>query len=75
MPETIYNILRTIDLAVTRGEVQNNELIQIIEHAGAYLNLKTIPDYAKFEGISYNGAKNNRHVQEIFGVKFVIDNH
>jgi hypothetical protein len=41
---------------------------------GAYLNLQTISDYAKENNISYEGAKRFRRVEEIFGVKFVIDN-
>ncbi len=56
------------------GELDNSSLVQLIEQAGNYLNLKTIPDYAKANGISYNGAKNNRETTELFGVKFIIDN-
>jgi hypothetical protein len=29
---------------------------------------------ARDEGITYEGAKRFRHTEEIFGVKFVIDN-
>jgi hypothetical protein len=56
------------------GELDNDTLVQLIEQAGNYLNLKTITDYAKDNGISYNGVKNNRKIIELFGVKFVIDN-
>ena len=56
------------------GEFTNEDLLQFIEVAGAFLNLQTIPDYAKAKNISYNGAKNHRNVVEIFNVKFVIDN-
>ena len=57
-----------------QGDLSNNDLIQLIEVAGAFLNLQTIPDYAKAKNLSYNGAKNHRNVVEIFNVKFVIDN-
>jgi len=59
---------------ITSGELSNDNLVQIIEHLGGYLNLKTIPDYSKENNISYNGAKNFRVIKPIFGVKFVIDN-
>ena len=55
-------------------EWDNDELIEIIKLAGAYLNLKTIPDYAKENNMSYQGVKTCRTIKEIFGVKFVIDN-
>ena len=59
---------------IEAGELSNNELVQIIEHIGCYLNLQTIPDYAAANNLSYNGVKKHRHVKKIFNVKFVIDN-
>jgi len=59
---------------IENNELSNDEMIEIIEHLGAYLNLKTIPDYCKETGISYNGVKNFRNVTTIFNVKFVVDN-
>ncbi len=59
----------------TQGELSNNDLVQLIEVAGAFLNLQTIPDYAKAKNLSYNGVKNHREIIEIFNVKFVIDNN
>jgi len=56
------------------GELSNNDLVQLIEVAGAFLNIKTIPDYAKENNLTYNGVKNNRKIIEIFNTKFVIDN-
>lgn len=56
------------------GELDNDTLVQLISQAGNYLNLKTIPDYAKDNGLSYNGVKNNRKTIDLFGVRFVIDN-
>ena len=56
------------------GELSNNDLVQLIEVAGAFLNLQTIPEYAKAKNLSYNGVKNHREIIEIFNVKFVIDN-
>lgn len=59
---------------VVTGKLSNDELVQLIEQCGSYLNLKTIPDYAKEKGISYNGAKKFRRVVKIFNVKFIVDN-
>lgn len=56
------------------GELTNNDLVQLIEVAGAFLNLKTISDYAKENNLSYNGAKHFRETIEIFKTKFIIDN-
>jgi nuclear transport factor 2 (NTF2) superfamily protein len=56
------------------GELDNSTLVELIILAGNYLNLKTIPDYAKDKGMTYSGVKNNREIIELFNVKFVIDN-
>lgn len=56
------------------GELDNSTLVQLIELAGQFLNLKTIPDFAKENGMTYNGVKNNRKIIEIFNIKFVIEN-
>jgi len=61
------------------GELNNDSLVQIIELCGGYLNIETIPNYAKRNKLSYNGAKkqpktNQRRVVSLFKVKFVIDN-
>lgn len=56
------------------GELDNSTLVQLIELAGQFLNLKTIPDYAKANNMSYNGVKHNRNVIELFNTKFIIDN-
>lgn len=59
---------------IISGELTNDDLVQLIELLGGFLNLKTISDYAKENGKSYNGVKHFRNVKEIFNVKFVIDN-
>lgn len=59
---------------IAQEKLSNEDLVQIIEHVGGYLNLATIPDYAKANKMSYNGVKKYRTVKKIFDVKFVIDN-
>lgn len=56
------------------GELDNSSLVELFKHTGAYLNLKTISDYARDNGMSYEGAKKYRRTETIYGVKFVIDN-
>jgi len=60
--------------SLQKEELNSVGLVQLIEQLNTYLNLKTLPNYAKDNGISYNGAKNNRHVIELFGCKFIADN-
>ena len=71
-----YEILALNKLgeSIQAGKWSNEGLVQLIELAGDYLNLKTIPKYQKSTGLSYNGVKHHRIVRKIFDVKFVIDN-
>ncbi|MEQ1554087.1 MAG: hypothetical protein ABL929_07910 [Ferruginibacter sp.] len=70
----INTITEHISNRIESGELSNEDLVQLIEHVGGYLNLQTIPQYAKQYNISYNGVKNFRKVVELFNTKFVIDN-
>lgn len=57
-----------------QNELTNDSLVQIIEHCGMLLNLKTISDYAKENNMSYNGTKRFRKVVALFNCRFVVDN-
>lgn len=61
--------------SVQDGKWSNEALVQLIELAGSFLNISTIPDYAKKNGLTYNGVKKCRNIHTLFGVKFVIDNN
>jgi len=67
-------ILKNIYLGIEQCLLSNDELVQIIDQSGSFLNLQTISDYAKENKISYNGAKKFRKTVKIFNVKFIIDN-
>lgn len=67
-------IKKLIYSSIVGNNISNEEMIQLIEQLGGYLNLKTIPDYAKENGLSYNGVKNFRTIINLFNIKFVIDN-
>ena len=72
--EKPINALDEYNSYLKKSELKNNQKLELIIKLGNELNLKTIPDYAKEKGLSYNGVKNNRYIRELFGVKFVIDN-
>ncbi len=59
---------------VFKGELESDNLVQLIELCGGYLNLDTIPNYSKKNHISYNGTKKCRQIITLFGSKFVVDN-
>jgi len=50
------------------------DIVQVFERLSVYANFKTIQKYATDNNISYNGAKNNREIITLFGVKFIADN-
>lgn len=57
------------------GEISDEQLVQLIELASNYLNLKTITNYAKANKITYNGAlKRKLHKITIDKITFIIDN-
>lgn len=57
------------------GETSDAQLVQLIELASNYLNLKTITNYAKANKITYNGAlKRKLNKVIIDNQTFIIDN-
>jgi len=66
--------LKKLGESIHSGKWSNEGMVQLIELCGEYLNIKTIPDYCKETGLSYNGAKKHRQVTEIFNTKFIIEN-
>ena len=66
--------LQKLGETIQSGKWTNAGLVQLIELCGDFLNIKTIPDYAKETGVSYNGVKKFRKIKTIFNVKFVIEN-
>lgn len=67
-------LLEWLENKMQSGELSNDGLVQFIELTGRFLNLETIPDYAKRNKMSYNGVKNFRKTVNLFNVTFVIDN-
>ena len=76
MESTIHieKIQEYIDRCMHNGRLKPEDLVQLFEHNNCYMNLKTIPKYAKDNGISDSGARRCRKVIELLGVKFIQDN-
>lgn len=66
--------LQKLGESIQNGKWSNDGLVQLIELTGLYLNIKSIPDYAKENKLSYNGVKKCRTIVKIFNSKYVIDN-
>jgi hypothetical protein len=67
-------ILERLEKHIIKKGTSKQFLVQLIELSGCYLNIETIPSYAKTHKLSYNGVKKFRDIKELFGVKFVIEN-
>lgn len=67
-------LIEFLDSKMHDGDFTNYDIVQFIESCGKYLNLQTIPQYAKESNLSYNGVKKFRTIIKLFNVKFVIDN-
>jgi hypothetical protein len=72
--ENTSKLLNFVSEKFINDELDNESLTKLIELAGGYLNLKTIPDYAKANKMSYNGVKKARKPLTLFNTKFIIDN-
>mgnify|MGYP003588432721 CR=1 FL=1 len=61
--------------AYQNGDATDTDLVQIIELASIFLNLKTLTNTAKMNGKSYNGVKRFTQCDLIIdNVKFYINN-
>jgi len=57
------------------GIYSDEDLVQLIEQASGYLNIKTRTNTAKYRGKSYNGIKKFTTPDVVIdGVKFYINN-
>lgn len=67
-------ILINIHKGIESNMLSNDDIVQIIEHSGMYLNIMSISEFAKQNKLSYNGVKKFRNIKILFGLKFVIEN-
>jgi hypothetical protein len=81
MPTTRENTNKLLDfiaLKFQNDKLNNDSLVQIIILCSSYLNLQTVSDYARKNGMTYNGVikpVKNRQIITLLGVKFVVDNY
>lgn len=66
--------IKDFERQLFEGNISNEEMVQLIELLGSYLNIASIPDYAKQNNLSYNGVKKTRNIITLFNQKFVVDN-
>jgi hypothetical protein len=64
---------------IIQNGVQNSEIVSTIECLTNYLNLISVADFAKREGIDYTNAKyrikrDKLELITIFGKQYLIDN-
>ena len=79
MSELSEKIKEHLGKRLHNSELTNDEMVELIDTIGMYLNLRTVANYATLENISYNGVlariKSGKIKEyELFGVKFIIDN-
>ena len=73
LSEYQHKALQKLGESIHDGKWDSDSLVQLIELSGTYANLKTISDYAREHGLTYNGVKKTRKIIKLFGVKFVIE--
>ncbi len=74
MTDKEIEILNRLGYHIQTRNLSNEFLVELIKLGGGFLNLQTIPSYAKSHGLSYPGVVKTRHIETIFGARFVIDN-
>jgi hypothetical protein len=81
MPERSEQIKERLIECIHNGELENSDLIQIFEHIGVILNLKTKSNFCKDKISKITGRKKSYHAWRwakekltIDGVIFIIDN-
>ena len=70
--------LQKLGESIQQGKWSNEGLVKLIELSGDFLNLKTVPDYSRFVGISDVAARKDTFYRKnvtIFNSKFIIDNY
>lgn len=71
----INNLQKELFIQYQDGYISDNDLVQIFEQIAAFLNLRTITNYAKANRITYNGAlKRKLNKVAIDNQTFIIDN-
>jgi hypothetical protein len=67
--------LRKLEESIRNDQWSQSGLVKLIKLVGeGYLNMMTIPNYAKSVKKSYPGVLKTKKPEVLFDVKFIIDN-
>ena len=66
--------LNKLGQTIHEGKWSNTGLVQLIELAATFLQIKPIQQFADENNLSYNGAKKREQAITILGHKYIIDN-
>lgn len=69
-----HKSIQKLGESIHAGKWSTDALVELFKLAGEYLNVQTIPNYAKSMGLSYPGVIKTRKVTELFDVKWIIEN-
>jgi len=70
----IKYLKQIITESVTNGDLNNEDLFQIMEHSADFLNLQKVSVYAQSNNMSKKGVYKCREVIDFRGFKYVVDN-
>lgn len=65
--------LDNFEKAIIEGKFSNDALVQFFELTAIYLNICTPSEYARQNGLTYNGVK-CREIRKIQGIKYLVNN-
>jgi hypothetical protein len=74
MAETLTKAKNAITQAVYEYRLSNDDLVELINHCGDYLNAKSPKEYSLINGCTPQAAHKSKHIKLILGKKFVCDN-
>ena len=65
--------LDNFEKAIIEGKFSNDALVQFFELTATYLNICTPAEYARQNGLTYNGVK-CMGIKTIQGIKYLVNN-
>jgi hypothetical protein len=70
----IKDLKQIITDSVSNGDLNNEDLFQLMEHSADFLNLQKVSVYAQSNNITKKGVYKCREVIDFRGFKYVVDN-
>ena len=63
--------LENFEKAIIEGKFSEAALVQFFELTGMYLNVQSPAEYARKNGITYNGMKKQNKIRSVNGIKYI----